>query len=288
MKFAFIDAEKAVYGVRFLCSIFAVSPSGFYVWKKREPSKRQRDDEDIANEIVKAHRDSRRIYGCPRIHRDLKAQGRRLSRKRVARLMKERGIRGRVRRRFRVTTDSQHAFPTAPDLVQRQFSVDAPNRVWVSDITCLWTREGWVYLAGIIDLYSRFVVGWEMSSTMTTQLCLAALKSATDARRPGPGLVHHSDRGAQYCSDQYRRALIANRMESSMSRKGNCWDNAVAESFWGTLKNELVNGQIFETRAAARQAVFDYIEVFYNRRRRHSSIGYVSPAEHESGYALAT
>jgi putative transposase len=288
VKFALIDVERAGFPVSFMCEQLGVSRSGYYAWKEREPSKHEADDEKLSVDVVKVHLESRRAYGSLRVYRELKAQGQRTSRKRIARVMKEKGLVAKKRRRFRQTTDSRHAFPVAPDLVHRAFDVDEPNKVWVTDITYLWTREGWVYLAAIIDLYSRRCVGWAMSATIDTQLCLAALRMALAAREPGPGrLIHHSDRGGQYASDLYRRTLVAEGIECSMSRKGNCWDNAVAESFWSTLKTELVDGAVFETRAVARQAVFEYIEVFYNRRRRHSSIGYVSPAERESKYALS-
>jgi putative transposase len=288
VKFALIDVERAGFPVSFMCEQLGVSRSGYYAWKEREPSKHEADDEKLSVDVVKVHLESRRAYGSLRVYRELKAQGQRTSRKRIARVMKEKGLVAKKRRRFRQTTDSRHAFPVAPDLVHRAFDVDEPNKVWVTDITYLWTREGWVYLAAIIDLYSRRCVGWAMSATIDTQLCLAALRMALAAREPGPGrLIHHSDCGGQYASDLYRRTLVAEGIECSMSRKGNCWDNAVAESFWSTLKTELVDGAVFETRAVARQAVFEYIEVFYNRRRRHSSIGYVSPAERESKYALS-
>jgi transposase InsO family protein len=201
--------------------------------------------------------------------------------------MRDHGLIARKKKRFKRTTDSKHSFPIAENLLGRAFDVDAPNLVWVTDITYIWTREGWLYLAAIVDLYARVVVGWAMSERIDTALCLDALEMAMTARRPRPGLIHHSDRGCQYASHEYRRALERHGALCSMSRKGDCWDNAVAESFWSTLKMELIYDEDFETRAAARQAVFEYIEVFYNRRRRHSSIDYRFPIEHEDLYRSA-
>jgi putative transposase len=201
--------------------------------------------------------------------------------------MRENGLRGRRRRRFRHTTDSNHAMPIAPNTLARNFTAEAPNEVWVTDITYIWTREGWLYLAAILDLYSRRVVGWSMSERMTRQLVLDALSMAVRARTPPVGLLHHSDRGSQYASADYRAALVAAGMQCSMSRKGDCWDNAVAESFFSTLKAELVHEADWATRVEARTAIFEYLEVFYNRRRRHSSIGYVSPVAFELSYEQA-
>jgi transposase InsO family protein len=200
--------------------------------------------------------------------------------------MREQGLVGRRRRRFRITTDSSHGLPVAPNLLKREFRTDAPNKVWVTDITYLWTREGWLYLAVILDLYSRAVVGWSMSESLSRELPLAALDMALRSRRPLPGLVHHSDRGTQYASADYQQALAQHGLVCSMSRTGDCWDNAVAESFFATLKTELVYETDFVTRAQARSAVFDFIESFYNRRRRHSFLGYVSPVEFEKSKEL--
>ena len=202
--------------------------------------------------------------------------------------MQEQELAARRKKRFRRTTDSNHAFPIFENLLHRDFYVDEPNRIWVTDITYVWTREGWLYLAAIVDLYSRAVVGWAMSETIDRTLCLNALTMAVIARRPGPGLVHHSDRGSQYASGDYQRALKDNKMFCSMSRKGDCWDNAVAESFWSTIKAELIHDVDFPSRAIAQQAVFEYIEVFYNRQRRHSTIGYKTPAQQEDIYRSAT
>ena len=288
MKFALIDVEKASFPVTFMCRELEVSTSGYYAWRDREPSKHAIKDAELSAEIAAFHVASRQTYGSPRIHEDLKEAGHKVSRKRVVRLMQEQEIAARRKKRFRRTTDSKHAYAVFENLLHRDFYVDEPNRIWVTDITYIWTREGWLYLAAIVDLYSRSVVGWAMSSTIDTVLCLNALAMAVAARRPGPGLVHHSDRGSQYASGDYQRALKDNKMLCSMSRKGDCWDNAVAESFWSTIKAELIHDVDFPSRSIAQQAVFEYIEVFYNRRRRHSTIGYKTPAQQEEIYASAT
>jgi len=224
------------------------------------------------------------LNSSPRILREVVARGRCTSRKRVARLMQVQGLAAGRRKRFQRTTDSNHPFPIADNLLDRDFTAPAPNKVWVTDITYIWTAEGWLYLAAILDLYSRAVVGWAMSQQIDTKLCLTALDMAVRARRPAPGLVHHSDRGSQYASHNYRQALAAGAMICSMSRKGDCWDNAVAESFWATLKNEIPMDTVFSTRAEARRVIFEYIQGYYNSRRRHSSIGYLSPNQHEALY----
>ena len=221
-------------------------------------------------------------YGAPRIQGELAKEGEHVSRKRVARLMREAGLRAKTSRKFKATTDSSHTLPIAPNLVDRRFDVDRPNAVWVSDITYLRTRQGWMYFAAIIDLYSRKVVGWSLRERMSAELVCEALDAAVRARRPPPGLVFHSDRGSQYASKTFRRRLFRYRMRQSMSRKGNCWDNAVAESFFATLKKELVRNHVFPTRDAARIDVFEYIEVFYNRRRAHSLLGYETPTSFEA------
>lgn len=284
MRFEFIEAEKASFPVAFMCRHLGVSRAGFYAWRERPASLRELDDERLLAQIRAIHAESKGRYGSPRVRRELAAKGIHASKHRVARLMQENGLRGRRRRRFRHTTDSNHALPIAPNTLAQDFTVDAPNRVWVTDITYIPTREGWLYLAAILDLYSRRVVGWSMSERITRQLTLDALAMALRARAPGHGLLHHSDRGSQYASADYQAALTAAGITCSMSRKGNCYDNAVAESFFATLKTELVHDADWDTRAQARSAIFEYLEVFYNRRRRHSSIGYVSPEEFELKY----
>jgi len=275
-----VAAEKAEYGVALVCRCLAVSPAGFYAWHRRRPSDRAQADVRLAVEIAAAHTDSRRTYGSPRIHEDLRAKGHHVSRKRVARLMRAQGLRGRRRRRQPRTTDSQHTLPIAENVLNRAFDVATPNTVWAGDITYLATREGWVYLAVILDLWSRRVVGYAMSDEPSRRVVLAALRQALARRPTHVALLHHSDRGSQYASHDYRALLDAEGIACSMSRPGNCWDNAVVESFFGTLKTELTETS-WPTPGAAFAAVTDYIDVFYNRRRRHSSLGYLSPVEFE-------
>jgi putative transposase len=286
MRFAFIAAEKA-YPVSVLCRTLNVSRAGFYAWRDRSPSPRARADERLGLEIAAIHATSRQRYGSPRIHAELAEVGCRTSRKRVARLMRRRGLAARRRRRFRVTTDSRHAFPVAPNVLARQFVRRVPDTAWVTDITYIWTAEGWLYLAVILDLCSRLAVGWAMNERITDDLTLTALRMALARRRPPQGLLHHSDRGSQYASGDYRAALAAHGIVCSMSRRGDCWDNAVAESFFATLKAELVHEATWASRAAARTALFEYIEVFYNGQRRHSALGYLSPRAFELQYQQA-
>lgn len=281
MRFTFILAEKACFPIAFMCRHLEVSRGGFYAWCKRPECERAKQDRGLAARIKQVHEESRGTYGSPRVHAELAAEGTPAGRNRVAKLMRQEGIRARRKRRFVKTTDSKHDLSIAPNLVQRDFSATAPNRLWVADITYISTREGWIYLAVVVDLFSRYVVGWALSETIDRHLALAALGQATDTRRPTGNLVHHSDRGCQYASADYRAALAAYGIACSMSKKGDPWDNAAAESFFSSFKTELVHHVDFSSRAAARRSVFDYIEVFYNRRRRHSTLGYVSPAEYE-------
>lgn len=281
MRYAFIHAEKAHYAVALLCRVLNVSTSGYYAWRGRRPSRRSRADQRLGLEIAAIHKASRRTYGSPRVHAELRALGRCVGRKRVARLMREKGLVGIARRRFRRTTDSNHDRPVAANLLERNFEAKAPNEKWVTDITYVWTWEGWLYLATILDLFSRRVVGWAAADHMRTDLPLQALDMALGRRRPAPGVTHHSDRGSQYASGDYASALSAAGIVCSMSRKGDCWDNAVAESFFSTIKTELLDRSPWPTRAKARTAIAEWIEVFYNTQRRHSSLGYRTPAEHE-------
>jgi putative transposase len=285
VKFGFIQTEKATYPVRLMCRTLLVSASGFYAWCRRGLSQRAREDAALKVEIRAAHAASNKTYGSPRVHRDLKADGQRVGRKRVARLMQEEGLEGQKKRRFRVTTDSRHSYPVAPNALNRDFTASAPNKVWVTDITYIWTREGWIYLAAILDLFSRRVVGWSADSYIDRTLAIDALGMALRTRRPEPGLIHHSDRGVQYASGDYQKVLTDHGITCSMSRKGDCWDNAVAESFFSTLKAELVYRTDFVSRSQAFASLFEYIEAFYNGRRRHSANGYVSPVEHEAAAA---
>ena len=281
MKFAFIAREKATFPLDLLCAVLGVSRTGFYAAQRRPVPARRREDQQLAVHVAAAHAASRGRYGSPRVYRELQAQGHRVGRHRVARLMREQGLRAREKRRFQRTTDSQHGLPVAPNVLDRQFTVATPNTAWVSDITYLWTREGWLYLVVILDLFSRRVVGWALHDRITRQLALDALTMALRHRQPRPGLVHHSDRGSQYASGDYQAVLEASGVVCSMSRRGNCWDNAVAESFFSTLKIELAHDADWTTHAEARADVAEYLEIFYNTQRRHSVLDYLSPVAFE-------
>jgi putative transposase len=285
LRYRFIEAEKAAYPVRLICRLLQVSRSGYYAWRTRPESPRAQVDRRLLINLRAAFNASRHTYGSPRIHQELRAQGHPDGRHRIARLMRVHGLRGRHRRRFRTTTQSNHAHPVAANVLARRFDPRAPNQAWVSDITYVWTLEGWLYLCVILDLYSRRVVGWAMGARIDQALTLRALNMALANRASNPGLVHHSDRGSQYAANAYRQVLAAHHVTCSMSRQGDCWDNAVAESFFATLKIELVYGARFATRAQAQHAMFEYIEVFYNRTRRHSYLGYVSPVNYEQSHA---
>lgn len=272
-----------------MCELLSVSCAGYYEWRERPMSLRAATDAALQKEIAQIHTESRRIYGRPRIHEMLYKMGRRIGQKRVRRLMKSLDIAGVRRRQFRKTTNSQHALPIAPNVLAREFNVEmigAPNRVWAGDITYIQTREGWLYLAVVLDLYSRRVVGWSMGSSMQTDLVVRALQSALWKRRPVRGVMFHSDRGCQYASAEYRALLMKYGMIASMSRKGDCWDNAVVESFFGSMKTEL-GDPIWDTRADARAMIFDYIEIWYNRERLHSTLNYCSPETFESQLPIA-
>jgi putative transposase len=282
VRFAFIATEKAHYPVALLCRTMKVSRSGFYAWKNRPQAAHTLRDRSLGLEIAAIFAESHQRYGSPRVHAQLRAAGQRTARKRVARLMRVAGLRARERRRFRCTTDSNHGMAIRENLLARRFTVNAPNTSWATDITYLWTPEGWLYLAVMLDLFSRRVVGWSLSERLERHLALDALQMALQDRRPPQGLLHHSDRGSQYASHEYQALLAEHGIVSSMSRRANCWDNAVAESFFASLKMELVYRTQWHTKDEARCALFEYIEVFYNRRRRHSALGYLSPAEFET------
>jgi len=281
LKCEAIARQRGQYPLVMMCRLLEVRRSTYYAWRKRPESRRTKEDRRLVIEIELSHKASDRTYGSPRVHEDLQEQGIRCGRKRVARLMRENGIRAKQARRFKATTDSDHNDPVAPNLLDREFHVDVPDRVWAADLTYIWTREGWLYLAVILDLFSRRVVGWSMSKRITSQLTLEALSVALWSRKPSPGLLHHSDRGSQYTCGDYRDVLDEHGVLCSMSRKGDCWDNAVAESFFKTLKVERVNDRDYWTREEAQMDIIDYIERFYNRKRRHSYLGYVSPVEYE-------
>ena len=282
MRFRFIEDRRADYPVTILCDVLGVSPAGYYAWRARPESRRAAADRELVEDIRRVHRDTRGRYGSPRIHVELKAQGRGVSRGRIERLMRHHGIRAIMARPRRVrTTDSRHGLPIAPNLLGRNFFAAAPNRIWLADITYIETDQGWLYLAAVMDLYSRRIVGWAMADHLRADLPLAALKMAISGQRPGAGLIHHSDRGVQYASADYRKVMQSAGFRASMSRKADCYDNAPMESFFHTLKTELVHHRHYATRAEAKRDIFAYIEGFYNRTRRHSAIGYISPIEME-------
>ena len=267
-----------------MCHVLEVAPSGYYAWRKRvAPCARQLADERLRLNIRLFHQASDGTYGAPRVLRDLRDDGIRVGQKRVARLMRQSGLVGRRRWVGIHTTDSGHAYPLAPNLLARRFDANgmALNRIWVSDITYVPTREGWLYLAVVLDLASRRVVGWAMRDTLESELTLSALRMAIEARRPAPGLIHHSDRGVQYACTAYRDLLAGHQIEASMSRSGDCWDNAVAESFFATLELELIERATWATRTDARHAIFGFIQTWYNRKRRHSTLDYLSPMQYE-------
>jgi putative transposase len=285
MKFAFIHAEKVQFSVAALCRVLGVSRQGYYAYAKRAPSARTVDDASLQEHVREAFEESDRRYGSPRVLRTLRRKGVAASKRRVERAMRGQGLYARRGRRFIATTKADPTHPVERNLLAREFVATRPNERWVTDITYVWTDEGWCYLAAILDLFSRAVVGWALSSSLSTELPLAALDMAVKRRRPGAGLLHHSDRGCQYTSTDYRAALAELGVTVSMSRKGNCWDNAVAESFFATIKKELVHTRSWASRLALRTAVFEYIEVFYNRRRLHSALDYQTPAEVDDLYA---
>lgn len=290
MRYAVITRHRREFEVRLMCRVLAVSPSGYYASLKRPASWHALIDEILMARVRIIHQESGKTYGAPRVHRELQAEGLPASPKRVARLMREEGLVARPRKQPRLsTTDSNHDHPIAPNLLEREFDVHGVgmNRVWVADITYIPTREGMLYLASLLDLGSRRCVGWAMHDTLEVELALSALRMAQAARAPGPGLIHHSDRGSQYTSGAYRAELAAHGMIASMSGKGDCYDNAVAESFFSTLEFELLMKNDWHTREEARRAIFRYIETWYNRKRRHSTLGYISPAEYEQQLQVA-
>jgi len=281
VKFELVKAEKAHYPVAVLCAVLSVSRSGFYAWLRRPEPARAAADAALVIDIRAAQKLGRGAYGSPRVHAELQAKGARVSEKRVARLMRENGLRARQKRRFRRTTDSNHADPIAPNVLQRDFEPEAPNQSWATDVTYVHTAEGWLYLAVMLDLFSRRVVGWAASATNDCALALAALHRSLSARSPQGGLVHHSDRGSPYASQAYRQTLEDHGIIPSMSRTGDCWDNAVAESFFASLKAELVDDARYATHSAALESIGDYIDNFYNPLRRHSHLDYLNPIEYE-------
>jgi len=276
-----VESEKTAFPVGALCEAVGVSRSAYYAWRSSGPSARELANERILAEIRAIHVENEARYGSPRVVDELRERGHEVGKHRVARLMRENGIFARMRRRFRHTTDSKHKLPVAPNLLEQNFTATAPNQAWVGDIMYIWTAEGWSYLAVLLDLYSRRVVGWALRKSLSRELAVSALQHAVTCRRPPAGLVHHTDRGSQYASQEYRNLLAAHGVRCSMSAAGNCYDNAVAESFFATLKKELVHGCAFETRSEAYDAISDYIENYYNAKRRHSAAGNQSPINFE-------
>jgi putative transposase len=271
VKFAWIDDHRQQFPVDLMCQVLEVSRSGYYAWQQRPASPTRKRQAELAAQIRVVHQCSRQVYGAPRVHRELVAQGVKCARNTVAKVMRNQGIKSKMRKRFVVrTTDSRHGHPIAPNALDRQFQQTAPNQAWAADITYIPTDEGWLYLAGVIDLCSRKLIGWATADHLRADLVEEALTMAIQQRQPSGAVLHHSDRGVQYACDQYQALLQRHGLQPSMSRRGNCHDNAVMESFWGTLKTELVHHERYPTRAAAKQSLFEYIEVFYNRQRRHS------------------
>jgi transposase InsO family protein len=264
-----------------MCRILAVSESGYYAWGKREPSHRQLENEQLTKQIRQAYEQGRQVYGSPRVHAELRAQGIICGKHRVARLMRQAGLRAIQKRHRTCTTDSQHGDPVAPNVLQRDFTASAPNRKWLTDITAIWTAEGWLYLAVVLDVYSRLIAGWAMASHREESLVEEALLMALGWRKPCQELIHHSDRGSQYTSLAYQMVLAQFHMQVSMSKKGDCYDNAMMESFFSSLKTECVDRQVYQSRSEAKLSVFEWIEVFHNRQRRHSSLAYLSPIAYE-------
>ena len=281
MTFQFIDDYRAQWPVRVLCDALGVSSAGYYAWRDRPASAREQRQHALLVDIRAIHAEFHARYGSPRIHAELADRGHDCCLNTVAKLMRGHGIQAKSARKFRCTTDSNHDLPIADNLLDRQFDPTGPNEVWATDITYIPTREGWLYLAAVEDLYARRVVGWSMAQTLESRLVVDALALAVQRRLPGAGLLAHSDRGSQYASDHYQTLLGQHGITCSMSRRADCWDNAPMESFFASLKKELVHDAHFATRVQARAAIVEYIEVFYNTKRRHSSLGYVSPAEYE-------
>jgi len=282
VKYAWIAENRDSFPIARMCRTLGVSPSGYYAWRKRKPSPRSQRREQIAQAAVEAYQQSHGVYGYRKVHDDLIDQEIECCRETVRKIMREEGLFSRTKRKFVVTTDSQHAMPVAENLLDRQFEATGPNQKWAADITYLATAEGWLYLAVVMDLFSRRIIGWSMSDSLQSQLVLDALMMATAARQPGDDLLHHSDRGSQYASDAFQELLRRHTISCSMSRKGNCWDNAPVESFFGKLKTEWVHGKTYPTRQAAETDVFKYIELFYNRKRKHAALGYLSPVDFEN------
>lgn len=287
MKYEFIQRHRATHSVGMMCQILAVSRSGYYNWDDRTPSQRAQTNAALVGEIRRVYERSRGVYGSPRVTAELRAHGNRCGRHRVANLMRKHGIYAKTKRKFKVTTKANKEVPDARDLVKQHFVAEQPNQLWTSDITYLWTREGWAYLAVFLDVFSRRIVGWAMSARLTTELVTEAFKNALCQRHVARGLIVHTDRGSQYTSKEFQAALSAEGALFSVSESGNCYDNAITESFFHTFKTELIYFNRYETRNEARQSTFEYIEIFFNRKRRHSALNYATPLEFENQQKLS-
>ena len=286
MRFRLVDQAKAEFPIQRMCDLLGVSQSGYFAWRGRPASRRQRQDMVLLAHVRSAFELSNGTYGSPRMTRELQDDGHLVGRRRTARLMRENGLRARQKRRFKRTTDSHHAWPVAPNIIDQNFTAERPDEKWAADISYIWTREGWLYLAVVIDLFARRVVGWAVGDRLHRDLARAALRKALVMRRPPKGLIHHSDRGSQYCSVDYQAELRRHGVRISMSGKGNCFDNAMVETFFKTIKSELVWRTVFYTRAEAAQAIARYIDGFYNPVRRHSALDFISPVQFERRAAI--
>jgi transposase InsO family protein len=286
VKYQFIAEHAAEYPVQRQCQVLEIAESGYYAWRKRQPSMRQQADEQLLNEIQVIYQQHQHRYGSPRIHAALKKQGRQCSRKRVARLMRQTHLRSVRQRRHLQTTDSKHGYPVAANVLNRQFEAQHPNQKWVADITFISTQSGWLYLAVVLDLFSRRIVGWAMSASCDATLVQNALYMALSQRQPTAALLHHSDRGSQYAAHAYQALLTQHHITVSMSRQGTCYDNAVMESFFRTLKAECVDLHVFQSHSHARLVIFEFLEVYYNRQRLHSTLGYCTPAAFEAAFSF--
>ena len=288
MKYAWIERHQAIYALTLMCALLGVSVNGFRAWLRGgSPDRKRLSDAQLVALMRAIHAEVKCAYGSPRMLDELRGRGFRVGKARVERLMREHGIRARHKRRFKATTDSKHSLPVAANVLERNFAPEAPNRVWSADLTYVWTDEGWLYLAVVLDLFNREVVGWAIKERMSADIVIDALSMAWFRRHPEPGLIHHSDRGSQYASHAFQAKLGEYRMRCSMSRKGDCWDNAPTESFFNSLKNERVHGTKYRTREEAKADLFEYIEMFYNRRRRHSTLGSRSPMQFMQDWVAA-
>jgi transposase InsO family protein len=286
MKYKFIMENRKEFRLGKMCKILEVSRSGYHNYVKRKLSKRKLENQYLLKHIKEIYTEYRSVYGSPRIYKELRKRGIFCNRKRVVRIMRINGIRAKTKRKYRITTNSEHNYPVAENLIEQQFNSAEVNKIWVSDITYIWTKEGWMYLCCILDLCSRMIVGWSIDITLSSRLIIAALQQAIRRRGENPGIIFHSDRGSQYASKEVKNLLKKHKMFQSMSRKANCYDNAVMESFFHTIKSELISFEKFQTRDEAKMKVFDYIEIFYNRQRSHSTIGYCSPYEFEDNLKI--